>query len=189
MSAMADALGDYLALRNRLGHQLADAARLLPRFVAWMDDTGQATITIAAALEWCTQPPAEPGSTVWPRRMTAVRGFARYLTGIDPATEIPPLGVLPGRRRWSPPFICTPDDIDTLLDGARRLRSPLRAATYETLFGLLAVTGVRVGEAISLDVADVDYDAGVIRIRESKFGKSRLIAIHPSTVAALDAYA
>lgn len=189
MSALADALSDYLALRNQLGHQLADAARLLPRFVAWMDDTGQPTITIAAAMEWCQQPQADPGSTVWPRRMTAVRGFARYLAGTDPATEVPPRGLLPGRRRWTPPFIYSPEDLAKLLDGARQLRSPLRAATYETLFGLLAVTGMRVGEAINLDLADVDWDTGVVRIRESKFGKSRLIVVHPSTVAALHVYA
>ena len=189
MSALADALGDYLALRNRLGHQLADAARLLPRFVAWMDDTDQSTVTVAAALEWCQQPQADPGSTIWPRRMTAVRGFARYLAGIDPTIEIPPRGLLPERRRWTPPFIYSNDDIDTLLHGARHLRSPLRAATYETLFGLLAVTGMRVGEAINLDLSDVDWGVGVIRVRESKFGKSRLITIHPSTVTALDAYA
>lgn len=188
MNALADALGDYLALRNRLGHELADATRLLPRFVAWMGDTGQGTITVAAALEWCQQPKATPGSTVWPRRMTAVRGFARYLTGIDSATEVPPRGLLPARQRWAPPYIYSPDDIDTLLHGARGLRSPLRAATYETLFGLLAVTGMRVGEAINLDMTDVDFEAGVVRIRESKFGKSRLIAIHPSTATALGCY-
>lgn len=188
MSALGDALADYLVLRNRLGHQLADAARLLPRFVAWMNATGQPTVTVAAALEWCQQPQADPGSTVWPRRMTAVRGFARYLAGIDPATEVPPRGLLPARRRWSPPFLYSPGDIDTLLAGARHLSSPLRATTYETFFGLLAVTGMRVGEAINLDLADVDWDDGVVRIRESKFGKSRLIAIHPSTVAVLDAY-
>jgi integrase/recombinase XerD len=189
MSALADALSDYLALRSGLGHKLADAARVLPRFVAWMDDTGQSTLTIAAALEWCQQQPsAGPDSVVWPHRMTAVRGFARYLTGIDPATQVPPLGLLPERRHWAPPFVYTPDDITTLLHGAGGLASPLRAATYETLFGLLAVTGMRVGEAIRLDQSDVDFDTGVIRIRESKFGKSRLVPVEPSTVEALRSY-
>jgi integrase/recombinase XerD len=189
MSALADALVDYLALRNRLGHKLADATRLLPRFVAWMEATGQSTVTIVAALEWCQQPAAGPGSVIWPHRMTAVRGFARYLTGIDPATQVPPLGLLPERRHWSPPFIYTPDDIFTLLREARGLRSPLRAATYETLFGLLAVTGMRVGEVIRLDQADVDLAAGVILIRESKFGKSRLVPVESSTISALRGYA
>jgi integrase/recombinase XerD len=121
--------------------------------------------------------------------MTAVRGFARYLAGIDPATQVPPLGLLPERRHWTPPFIYTADDINTLLRKARGLASPLRAVTYETLFGLLAVTGMRVGEAIRLDQTDLDFDTGVIRIRESKFGKSRLVPVEPSTVEALRGYA
>jgi integrase/recombinase XerD len=189
MSALSDALVDYLALRNKLGHELADAARLLPRFVGWMDATGQSTVTIAAAMEWCQQPAAGPNSVIWPHRMTAVRGFARYLAGIDPATEVPPRGLLPQRRHWAPPFIYTPDDINTLLQEARDMRSPLRAATYETLFGLLAVTGMRVGEAIRLDQTDLDWDTGVIRIRQSKFGKSRLVPVDSSTIRALRSYA
>ena len=114
MSALGEALVDYLALRNRLGHQLADAARVLPRFVAWMDATGQSTLTIAAAVEWCQQlPSAGPDSVIWPHRMTAVRGFARYLAGIDPATEVPPRGLLPSdgtglRRSSTPPTTTTP---------------------------------------------------------------------------------
>lgn len=190
MTALADALSDYLALRNRLGHRLADAARVLPRFVAWMDASGQSTVTIAAALEWCQQQPSTgPDSVIWPHRMTAVRGFARYLAGIDPATQVPPLGLLPERRHWSPPFIYSPEDITTLLWEARGLRSPLRAATYETFFGLLAVTGMRVGEAIRLDQTDLDFDSGVIGIRESKFGKSRLVPVQPSTLRELRGYA
>jgi len=190
MTTLAEALSDYLTLRNRLGHKLAESARLLPRFVAWMDATGRSTITIAAALEWCQQQPSTgPDSVIWPHRMTAVRGFARYLSGIDPATQIPPLGLLPSRRHWTPPYIYTPDDVATLLRGARQLRSPLRAATYETLFGLLATTGMRVGEAIRLDQTDLDYESGVIGIRESKFGKSRLVPVDPSTDVVLRDYA
>jgi integrase/recombinase XerD len=189
MTALAEALSDYLTLRNRLGHKLAESVRLLPRFVAWMDATGQSTVTVAAALEWCQlQPSTGPDSVVWPHRMTAVRGFARYLSGIDPATQIPPLGLLPERRHWAPPYIYTSDDIATLLRGARQLRSPLRAATYQTLFGLLAVTGMRVGEAIRLDQSDLDHESGVILIRESKFGKSRLVPVDASTVVALRDY-
>ena len=190
MTALAEALSDYLTLRNRLGHKLADSVRVLPRFVAWMDATDQSTVTIAAALEWCQQQPSTgPDSVIWAHRMTAVRGFARYLSGIDPATQIPPLGLLPERRHWTPPYIYTPDDVATLLRGARQLRSPLRAATYETLFGLLATTGMRVGEAIRLDQTDLDYETGVILIRESKFGKSRLVPVDASTVVVLRDYA
>ena len=144
MSALSVTLNEYLTLRRGLGHQLADAARLLPRFVAWMDSTGRTTVTVAAAVEWAQQPETDPGTTVWARRMEAVRGFARFLTGSDPATEVPPLGLLPVRKRWRPPFIYSSADIAALLHAAADLPSPLRAATYETLFGLLAATGMRV---------------------------------------------
>ena len=189
MSALEAAVAGYLALRNGLGHDLADAARLLPRFAAWMEQTGRSTVTVEAALAWSQQPDAEPGSTVWSRRMTAVRGFARYRAGIDPATEVPPAGLLPCRHRWRPPFIYSPADIAALLDAARGLPSPLRAATYETLFGLLAATGMRVGETLRLDVSDIDWDQGVVLVRQSKFGKSRMVPLHPSTLTALNSYA
>jgi integrase/recombinase XerD len=154
-----------------------------------MDETGHLTITVAAALTWAQQPDAAPGTTVWPRRITIVRGFARFLAGIDPATEVPPLGLLPWRQHWRPPFIYTPADVATLLHGAVRLPSPLRAVTYETLFGLLAATGMRVGEAIRLDLSDVDWEQGVVLVRQSKFGKSRNVPLRPSTLAALERYA
>ena len=121
--------------------------------------------------------------------MTAVRGFARYLTGIDPATEVPPNGLLPRRKRWQPPFLYSDADIATLLAAAGQLRDPRMAATYRTLFGLLAVTGLRVGEAIRLNVDDVDLADGVLRILMSKFGKSRLVPLHPSTINVLRDYA
>jgi integrase/recombinase XerD len=183
------ALADYLALRNHLGHELADAARLLPRFVTWMQDTGQTTVTIDAAMRWSQQPEAGPGSVIWAHRLTAVRGFARYLTGIDPDTEVPPPRLLPEPPRWHPPFIYTPNDIAALLAAADRLPTPRHAATYRTLFALLAVTGMRVGEAIRLDVGNLDADLGVLLIRRSKFGKSRNVPLHPSTVDALRAHA
>jgi integrase/recombinase XerD len=188
MTDLPAALVDYLALRNKLGHELAEAARLLPGFVAWMQATGRSTVTITAALEWSQQPQVGPGSSVWARRISAVRGFARYLSGIDPATQVPPPGLLPAPRRWRPPFIYTAADLVALIDAAGRLTSPRRAATYQTLFALLAVTGMRVGEAIRLDVGDLDSDQGVLLIRQSKFGKSRYVPLHLSTTAALRDY-
>lgn len=185
MSRLQSALDDYLALRRSLGHDLADAARLLPGFVAYLDGIGSSTVTVEAALAWCTQPEAPAGSTVWPRRMTAVRGFARYLSGLDPATQVPPVGLLPHRKRWKPPFLFSPGDIDAVLAQAAAMHPPLRAATYATLIGLLAVTGMRIGEALRLDLPDVDLADGVIRIRESKFMKSRLVPLHPTTTTAL----
>ncbi len=189
MSALAEAAADYLSLRGRLGHDLADARRLLPRFVDYLDQTGTATITIAAAVAWSTQPDVGPGSTVWPRRMTAVRGFARHMAGIDPATEIPPLGLLPMRQRWTQPFLFSASDVERLLAAASSIRWRLPAAAHATLLGLLAVTGMRVGEALKLDDADIDWTEGVLSVRESKFGKSRLVPVASSTLDALATYA
>jgi integrase len=190
MSPLAERLDEYLRLRRSLGHRLAEAARLLPRFVAFLEDRGEEFVTLAAALEWSLEPDAPAGSTVWGHRMMAVRGFARYLSGIDPRTEVPPAGTIPVRRVWRPPFIYSQADISALLaEAGSSIRQPLRAATYETLVGLLAATGLRVGEALRLDRTDVDFEAGVLLIRESKFGKSRQIPLAPSTTAALRSYA
>lgn len=188
MSSLDQALADYLQLRRSLGHQLAEAAWLLPGFVAYLDAHGSGTATIATALGWAEQ--ATAGTTLGPRRMTAARGFARYLAGIDAATEIPPLGLMPHRQRWRRPFIYSAAEIETLMGRARAdIVSPLRAQTYATLIGLLAVTGLRIGEAIKLDRSDLDWAQGVLLIRESKFGKSRLVPLQASSVQALSAYA
>lgn len=195
MSALEQALSDYLKLRRSLGHELTEAGWLLPGFVAYLDAHGSRTVTIEAALAWAQQ--SETGRvttgrvrTVGPRRMTAARGFARYLAGIDAGTEVPPLGLMPHRQRWRRPFIYSPADIDAAMDQARcSIVSPLRAATYDTLIGLLAASGLRIGEAIKLDRGDVDWTEGVLLIRESKFGKSRLVPLQTSTMQALDSYA
>lgn len=191
MSTLERALSDYLQLRHSLGHELAEAAWLLPGFVAYLHAQGSSTVTIEAALAWAQQGNTDGRvSTGGPRRMTAVRGFARYLTGIDAATEVPPLGLMPLRQRWRPPFIYSPADIDTVIEQARlSIVSPLRASTYVTLIGLLAASGLRIGEAIKLDRGDVDWTEGVLLIRESKFGKSRLVPLHTSSMAALQDYA
>ena len=189
MSALSDAARDYLRLRNSLGHELAEYHRELPRFVAVLDAAGLPTVTVAAALSWAQGPDVDPASSIAPRRMTIARGFARYMAGIDARTEVPPPGLISGRRRWRPPFIYSPDDIAMLMAQARRLRQPMPAATHETLIGLLAASGVRVGEAIRLDRDDIDWARGVLAIRESKFGKSRRVPVLESTLTALDRYA
>jgi integrase len=189
MSALAQAAQEYLRLRRSLGHDLAEHHRLLPRFVAYLETVGAATVTIDAALAWAQQPDTDPANSVWPRRMTIARGFARHMASIDPATEIPPLGLIPSRQRWRPPYIYSPADVDALMAAARGIRRRLPAATHETLIGLLAATGLRVGEAIRLDRADIDWTGAVLTIRESKFGKSRYVPVSPSTLEALDRYA
>jgi integrase/recombinase XerD len=190
VSALERAMTDYLDLRHSLGHALADVGRLLPSFVAYLDERGLSTVTVAATLDWAQTSPTGDSVTGGPRRMTAARGFARYLAGIDDSTEVPPLGLIPGRHRWRRPFIYTPDDIETVMSQARTtIASPLRAATYYTLVGLLAATGLRIGEAIKLDRSDIDWDHAVLLIRESKFGKSRLVPLHASTMQALTEFA
>lgn len=188
VSALRAALEDYLRLRHSLGHQMAEATWLLPDFVEFLEGRGQCTVTIQAALAWIQHRQGEQLTTMAPRRMTAVRGFARYLSGIDPDTEVPPLGLLPHRQRWRQPFIYSDADIAALLAAATAIDPPLRAATYHTLIGLLAASGIRIGEAINLDRDDIEWAEGVLRIRESKFGKSRLVPQQTSTMTALRDY-
>jgi integrase/recombinase XerD len=190
MTALGQHLDEYLRLRRMLGHRLADAHRLLPRFVDHLDADGIEFVTVKAALAWSLEREVPAGSTVPGRRMMAARGFARYLSGIDPRTEIPPAGIIRIPRRWRPPFIYRDADVLALIDQARRsIAQPLRAATYETLIGLLAASGIRVGEALRLDRGDIDYSAGVLQVRRSKFGKSRQVPLLPSTVDGLQRYA
>lgn len=188
MSPLEQALSDYLRLRQGLGHQMADAARLLPSLVAFLQQHELPTLTIEAALKWCQQPTLAGGVTVAPRRMTAARGFARYLAGIDPATEIPAAGLVPLRHQRPTPFLYSDTDISALLAAARALTPNSRGLTYYTLLGLLAATGMRIGEAITLDLSDVDHEQAVLLIRESKFGKSRLVPLQPSTMTVLEEY-
>lgn len=190
MSTLSQHLEDYLRLRRGLGHQLADSARLLPSFVEHLEVHGTSTITVDTALSWVQRPDADPTSSVWLRRMTAVRGFARYMSGLDPETEIPPLGLVTFRKRWRAPFIYSESEVVALMEGIPGLiPTPLRAATFQTMIGLLAATGMRVGEAIALRRADIDWAEGVLVVRGAKFNKSRELPLDPSTVEALSTYA
>lgn len=190
MSALVGHAGEYLQLRRSLGHDLAEAHRLLPRFVAYLDVVGAETVTVAAALAWAQQPAAAAGSSVWARRMTVARGFACYMAGVDARTEVPPVGLVTFRQRRRPPFIFSPADIAALMAQAHQaIPNPMRAATIETLIGLLAASGMRVGEAIGFERCDVDWPEALIVVRNTKFGKSRIVALHPTTVDALSVYA
>jgi integrase/recombinase XerD len=188
-SDLARHAADYLKLRRALGHDLADAARLLPRFVTHLDAIGASRITTDVALVWVRRPDADPSSSVWLRRMTVVRGFARYMSGIDPATEVPPLGLVTYRQRWRPPFIYSASDVQTLMGAVPQLvPTPLRAATVHTVIGLLTATGMRVGEAIALDRDDIDWADRVLVVRTSKFNKSREVLLDPTVITALRSY-
>ncbi len=190
MSPLIDQAQDYLQLRRALGHNLDEAHRLLPDFVVYLDAIGAETVTIEAALAWAQRPDADPATSVWARRMTVARGFARHMAGVDPNTEIPPVGLVTFRQRWRPPFIYSAADITALMLAARRtIPTPMRAATVETLIGLLATTGLRVGEALGFERGDLDTAEDVIIVRRSKFGKSRLVPLQSSTLDALCSYA
>lgn len=189
MSPLEEALADYLKLRRALGHKLDDASRQLTRFVAHLDDMGETTVTMSNILGFVLDPDLDPASVVPSRRATAVRGFARYLSGIDPATEIPPAGIVTYRARHRRPFIFSDSDVDAVARSAAA-SSPFafRKATLTTMIGLLAVTGLRVGEAICLDQSDIDWDDATILVRNTKFAKGRNVPVTVSTLDALDAY-
>jgi len=188
MTALADHLDDYLRLRRALGFQLGRHGQVLPRFVAYVEANGAATVTVELAVAWARWPEGIKPITV-DFRLSAVRGFAHYLHAIDPCHEIPPRGLLAAPRRRPTPYIYTPEEIAQVLCAARRLQPSLRAATYRTLFGLLAATGMRSGEAFALTRSDVDLIEGLITVRHAKFDRIRLVPLHRSVAAELGAYA
>jgi integrase/recombinase XerD len=182
------ALADYLTIRRAMGYKLVDQGRMLEQFVTYLDAAGAEHLTIRHALDWAKQP-SNGARAWWAVRLSTVRGFARYLSTLDPATEIPAAGLIPTPNHRVVPYIYTADDIASLLAAAGRLPTAHRADTYQTLIGLVAVTGMREGEAVRLDRDDVDLAQGLLTIRDSKFGKSRQIPVHPSTIEALAGYA
>ena len=181
------ALADYLGLRRALGYRLARPEKLLGQFLDFLERRGEAIITVAAALDWARLP-AETGSNWWAYRLSAVRGFATYLHALDPEHEVPAAELLPQRPHRASPYLYSDADIAALIAATSSLRNPLRRATFATLIGLLAVTGIRVGEAIALDRGDVDLADGRLVVRRGKFGKARELTLHPSTVEALRRY-
>jgi integrase len=188
MSALGRTLDQYLALRRAVGYKLERAGRLLPDFVAFLHHRRAQTVTTELALRWAKQPP-DGHPAWWAEKLSIVRGFARYLQAVDPRTEVPPADLLPRRILRVTPYLYTEQDIPRLLHAAYALHPPLRAATYRTFFGLLAVTGLRIGEAIRLDRQDVDWTHRLLVIRGSKFGKSREVPLHDTTIEALRTYA
>jgi integrase len=143
-------------------------------------------VTTEHALAWSVLPGGDPAWHGY--RLTVVRGFATWLATTDPDAQVPPAQLIPSRKLRATPYLYSDEQITALIAAAGSLRFPLRTATYQTLVGLLAVTGMRVGEAINLDRDDIDCDAGVLMIREAKHGKSRLIPLHDTTVQALRGY-
>ena len=184
--ALAGHVEDYLRLRRALGFKLTRPGQVLPQFVAYLDAIGAQSVTVEAAIAW-TRLSVGAQPVTLSHRLGAVRGFARYLATIDPATEIPPCGLF-GKQQRHTPYIYSPEEIARLLAAAGQLRPQLRAATYPALFGLLAASGMRVGEAVRLTGPDVDLNTGVLQVRHAKFDRDRLVPLHPSVTTALTDY-
>jgi integrase len=187
MTGLGEHLADYLALRRSLGYKLERAGLLLAQFVAHLEAAGVENFSVADAVAWATLP-AAGSRRWWALRLSVVRGFAVYLHNLDPAVEVPPADLLPAGACRATPYLYSDADIAALMEAATTLRYPLRTATYQTLIGLLAVTGMRVGEAIRLNRGDVDLAEGVITVWHTKFNKSRQLPLHPSTTIALRSY-
>ncbi len=190
MSELREALEEYLAVRRSFGFKLCLAGRLLHKFVDFAEQDSAPFITMDVALRWATQP-KNCHAAQWGNRLGMVRGFARYHQAADPRTEIPPVGLFPMKYPRKAPYLYTDDERSRLLEAAQKLSAlkGLRAPTYYALLGLLAVTGMRVSEALALDREDVDLTQGLLIVRDTKFGKSRLVPVHPTTCDALRQYA
>jgi integrase/recombinase XerD len=188
VSALEARVAEYLRLRRAMGFTLTEAGHLLPQFVAFLDEAGAQTITVELAVAWARLP-QDVQPVHWAHRLGAVRGFARWLATIEPATQIPPPGVFAAHQQRRTPYIYSPAQVSVLLQSARQLQPALRAASYEALLGLLACSGMRVGEAISLARTDVDLTDGIVTVRHPKLGRERLVPLHPSATQALRGYA
>lgn len=187
MTGIREEMERYLAIRRRLGFALARHGVVLADFVSYLEGSGIGHITVESAMSWATLPvnahPAEAR-----QRLGVVRSFARHLKTVDPATEVPPQDLLRAHRDRVTPYLYSDVDIADLLGAARALKPGWRAATYETLIGLQAVTGARLGEILGLDGVDVDADAGLMVLRRTKRGEPREVHLHATTIEALARY-
>jgi integrase/recombinase XerD len=188
MTPVRAALHDYLTIRRRLGFTLIEDGRLLEGFVRFLEQAGATRITTELALAW-SKLPAEAHPYWWRRRLGLVRGFAKYLATIDPASEVPSKDLLPAYYPRVAPYIYSPAEIAALIDAARKLKPRQRALRHEALIGLLTVTGMRPGEALALDRNDVDLAHGLLRVHAGKQQRQRELALHDTTTNALREYA
>jgi site-specific recombinase XerD len=190
MKALREGIEDYIMLRRSLGFKLRDMADDLRKFAGFMEEKTAPYITTELALEWAMQPKDYQPST-WAKRLGYVRVFARHWNATDSRTEIPADGLLPFRPQRARPYLYSEQEILKLLAAALQL-SPsqgLRPWTYHCLFGLLTVGGLRISEALKLERADVDLGEGILTIRQTKFGKTRLVPLHPTTKEVMADYA
>lgn len=187
MTSLEQHVVEYLTVRRAMGYKLARAEKLLGQFTAWMTEHDESLITTELALEWATLP-AVTDSNWQNHRLGVLRGFAAHLHAVDPAHEVPPSDLLAWRRRRSVPYLYSDAEVIALMNSTTVIPTPHRAATMATLIGLLAATGMRVGEAIRLNHCDIDPLNNLLTVCDSKFGKSREVPVHASTIAALQQY-
>ena len=192
MNTLRQAVEEYLKMRRSLGFQLREAGKALGDFVTFMEQQRAPYITPALALSWAQQP-ASARPAYWAQRLSYVRGFARYRSSSDPRTEIPPPGLLPFQPKRARPYLYSNEEIENLLRAAlnmphRYQSGALLPWVYYCLFGLLSVSGLRLGEARNLKLQDVDLEAAGLTIRGAKFGKTRLVPLHASTCQVLAEY-
>lgn len=191
MSPLQDALLQYLALRRSLGFQLRQQEATLRSFIAFADHDAASYITVDLMRRWAQRPQSRAQPATQAMWLATIRRFARWHQAYDPRTEVPLEDLLPQRFRRHPPYIYRDEEVDRLVEVAARLpsRQGLRGPTYSTFIGLVAVTGMRMSEAVALDRSDIDWEEGVLTIRRTKFGKTRLVPVHTTTRAALQHYA
>jgi integrase/recombinase XerD len=186
VSPLREALADYLSVRRALGFRLDRAEKLIGQFIDYMDERKAVTVTVEHAAAWATA----PGGAAWwhALRLSAIRPFAFWLHSLDGTHEVPPAGLIPHGPHRAVPYLYSAGEIGALVAAAGRRATPVSAATYPALIGLLASTGARVGELIALDNGDFDAGHGVLTVRNGKSGKQRLLPLHPTATAALAAY-
>ena len=186
MKTLREMLEDYVTMRRSLGFKMSKEEARLPKFLSFLDDNEASCITTRLARKWAY---GAPGGREPANRLQMVRAFARYVAAFDPKTEVPPPGLFSTRYLRPRPYLYTDEDVRRLMQAARtRSQRERPAGRYYCLFGLLAVSGLRIGEAIGLEVQDVDLASGILTIRGTKFGKSRLVPLHPTTVSELRKY-
>lgn len=186
-SRLHRAVDDYLQLRRALGFKLFHETWWLPDFASFVKRHGGTTVTTELALNWATLP-TDVDRSWWGRRLGSVRQFARHHRAADPRTEIPPRDLIPFRTPRRTPHLYSPAEVLALMRSASKLPQPILAACYATLIGLLAVTGMRVSEALNLDDRDIDAIRGVIVVRGAKFNKTREVPLDTTSMAALLAF-
>lgn len=189
MNTLRESVAEYLAMRRALGFKMRDAGVGLLEFVSFLEENGISCVTTSVALRWA-QLPSTVQPQEWARRLSFVRGFARYLIATDELTEIPPCSLLPYRPKRARPYLYSEEEIRKLLETALTLppANGFRGQTYHCMLGLLAISGMRIGEVLDLKLNNVDFAEGVITVEEAKLGKSRMVPLHASTLKVLADY-